>query len=480
MDLFRLETGSIINGEIRKGNGRQVHEVRFPYNQQLVGTIDFALEQDIEDAIEGAHQTFHNEFKHMPAYKRSKILRKAAEIMEQRKAALAEILTLEVGKPIKDAFGEVGRAIQVLEFSAEEAKRIQGKSIPMDAAIGGENRLGIVKKYPLGVVLAITPFNFPVNLALHKIGPAIAAGNTVILKPAEKTPLSSVYLYEIFKEAGLPDGALQIVMGEGIHVVPPLVKSEKVSKVSFTGSYAVGKSIYEMAGLKKVTLELGSNSPNIVLNDADIEESAKSLVKGSFVNAGQVCISVQRIYVQKEIFEEFQQHFVHYTKQLKVGNPLLEETDVASQITKESCLKAKSWVDEAVEQGASIVAGGEIVDGLLQPTVLTNVTASMNVVCNEIFAPVVSIIPFETDEEALKLANDSLYGLQASVFTTNINRAISFADQLETGGVWINEISTYRQDNYPYGGVKQSGVGKEGIAYAIQDMLQTKFIGVKY
>ncbi|RKJ26628.1 aldehyde dehydrogenase family protein, partial [Butyricicoccus sp. 1XD8-22] len=263
-----------------------------------------ALEQDIEDAIEGAHQTFHNEFKHMPAYKRSKILRKAAEIMEQRKAALAEILTLEVGKPIKDAFGEVGRAIQVLEFSAEEAKRIQGESIPMDAAIGGENRLGIVKKYPLGVVLAITPFNFPVNLALHKIGPAIAAGNTVILKPAEKTPLSSVYLYEIFKEAGLPDGALQIVMGEGIHVVPPLVKSEKVSKVSFTGSYAVGKSIYEMAGLKKVTLELGSNSPNIVLNDADIEESAKSLVKGSFVNAGQVCISVQRIYVQKEIFEE--------------------------------------------------------------------------------------------------------------------------------------------------------------------------------
>lgn len=480
MDLFKFKTGSIINGEIRKGDGRKVHEVRFPYNKKLVGTVDFATEQDVIDAINGAYETFHNVMKNIPSYKRSKILRNAASIMERRKKELAEILTLEVGKPIKDAIGEVNRAIQVLEFSADEAKNINGETIAMDAAIGGENRFGMIKKYPIGVVVAITPFNFPLNLALHKIGPAIAAGNTVILKPAEKTPLSSVYLHEIFVEAGLPASALQIVMGEGVHVVPPLVKHDKVSKVSFTGSYTVGKLIYEMAGLKKVTLELGSNSPNIVLNDANVEEAAKALVRGSFVNAGQVCISVQRIYVQKEIFNEFENYFVKYTKELKVGNPLDESTDVASLITEDACQRAKEWIDEAVNEGATISIGGNIVDGLLQPTVLKNVEPTMKVVCNEIFAPVVSIIPFEKDEEALTLANDSEYGLQASVFTTNINRAIYFADKLQSGGVWINEISTYRQDNYPYGGIKKSGVGKEGVAYAIEDMLTTKFIGVKY
>lgn len=480
MEYFKLHTGSIINGEVRKGDGRKVHEVRFPYNKELVGKVDFATEQDVLDAINGAYITFHEEMSKLPAYKRSKILRNAASIMETRKKELAEILTLEVGKTIKDALGEVNRAIQVLEFSSEEAKKIHGETIPMDAAIGGENRFGMIKKYPIGVVVAITPFNFPLNLALHKIGPAIAAGNTTILKPAEKTPLSSVYLYEILVEAGLPPSALQIVMGEGPKVVPLLVKDEKVSKVSFTGSYAVGKLIHEMAGLKKVTLELGSNSPNIVLNDANVEEAAKALVRGSFVNAGQVCISVQRIYVQKDILNEFENCFIEYTKKLKVGNPLDECTDVAGMITDEACNRAKEWIDEAVNEGAEILIGGEIIDGLLQPTVLTNVKSSMKVVCNEIFAPVVSIIPFETDEEALELANDSEYGLQASVFTSNLHRAIYFADKLQSGGVWINEMSTYRQDNYPYGGIKKSGIGKEGVAYAIEDMLMSKFIGIKY
>lgn len=480
MDYFKLETGSIINGENRMGNGRTVNEVRFPYNNELIGKVHFVTEQDLEDAINGAYDSFHNEMSKLPAHKRSNILRKAAAIMERRKKEVAEILTLEVGKPIKDAIGEVNRAIQVLEFSADEAKKIHGETIAMDAAIGGENRFGMIKKYPIGVVVAITPFNFPLNLALHKVGPALAAGNSVILKPAEKTPLSSILLHEIFVEAGLPANALQVVMGKGAKIVPPLVTSDKVEKISFTGSYEVGKYIHELAGLKKVTLELGSNSPNIVLNDANIEEAAKALVRGSFINAGQVCISVQRIYVQKEIFDEFEKHFIEHTKQLKVGNPLDESTDVASLITTDARDKAKEWIDEAVSDGATIAIGGEIVDGILQPTVLKDVKQNMKVVCNEIFAPVVTIIPFETDEEALKLANDSDYGLQASVFTSNINRAIYFADQLQSGGVWINEISTYRQDNYPYGGVKKSGIGKEGVAYAIEDMLTTKFIGVKY
>lgn len=480
MDYFKLETGSIINGENRKGDGRYINTVRFPYNQEVIGKVHFVTEQDLQDAIDGAYDSFHNEMAKLPAHKRSNILRNAAAIMERRKKELAEILTLEVGKPIKDAIAEVNRAIQVLEFSADEAKKIHGETIAMDAAIGGENRFGMIKKYPIGVVVAITPFNFPLNLGLHKVGPALAAGNSVILKPAEKTPLSSIYLHEILVEAGLPPSALQVVMGQGAKIVPTLVTSDKVAKISFTGSYEVGKLIHEMAGLKKVTLELGSNAPNIVLNDANVEEAAKALVRGSFVNAGQVCISVQRIYVQKDVMDEFEKYFVQYTKQLKVGNPLEEDTDIASLITEVARDKAKEWIDEAVSEGATVSVGGEIVDGILQPTLLKNVKQKMKVVCNEIFAPVVSLIPFDNDEEALTLANDSDYGLQASVFTSNIHRAIYFADQLQSGGVWINEISTYRQDNYPYGGVKKSGIGKEGVAYAIEDMLTTKFIGVKY
>jgi acyl-CoA reductase-like NAD-dependent aldehyde dehydrogenase len=471
--------GSVINGEEFIGDGRFRQEVRNPYTSELVGTIDYATAEDLDHAIETAHHVFHETMKKTPAYERSDILRRTSDLLEREKEVFAQTVTREAGKPIRDSRAEVGRAVQVLRFAADEAKKIEGEVIPMDAAIGGENRIGFIHKYPIGVVGAITPFNFPLNLVLHKLAPAIAAGNTVVLKPAEKTPLTSVMLLRLFEEAGLPKGALNVVMGTGSEIGEPLVTNNKISKITFTGSAKVGLHIKKIAELKKVTLELGSNSPNIIFEDANLTIAAASLVKGAFAFAGQVCISVQRIYVQRTVYQEFLDKFVPLVKSLKIGNPLDEDTDIGGLITEDSAVRAKEWVQEAISQGATLLTGGKLTKSVLEPTVLVDVTPKMKVVCQEVFAPIVSVIPFDDENEVLALANDSDYGLQAGVFTNDINRALRFARELETGGVWINEISTYRQDNYPYGGVKMSGIGKEGVKYAIEDMLESKFIGIK-
>lgn len=479
MTNFTVKTiGSYINGEEFVGDGRTKQEVRSPYTNEIVGYIDYATNADIESAIQNSHEVFHTTMKHLPAYKRAEILRKTSDYLERDVERFAVTLAHEAGKPIKDARTEVARAVQVLRFAADEAKKIEGELVPMDAAVGGENRIGMVYKYPIGVVGAITPFNFPLNLVLHKLAPAFAAGNTVVLKPAEKTPLTSVMLARLFEEAGLPKGALNVVMGTGASAGEKLVVDPRIQKITFTGSAAVGLSIKQKAGLKKVTLELGSNAPNIVFEDADIEKATAGLVKGAFAFSGQVCISVQRIYVQEAIYKKFINVFVPKVQTLKIGNPLDEETDIGGLISTDAANRAYAWVREAENQGATILTGGTINGSVLEPTVLTDVTPDMKVVCQEVFAPIVSIIPFETEEEVIALANDSDFGLQAAVFTKDINRAFKLAKALETGGVWINEISTYRQDNYPYGGVKMSGVGKEGVKYAIEDMLESKFIGI--
>jgi acyl-CoA reductase-like NAD-dependent aldehyde dehydrogenase len=349
-----------------------------------------------------------------------------------------------------------------------------GEVIPMDAAIGGENRIGLVRRQPLGVVGAITPFNFPLNLSLHKIAPAIAAGNTIVFKPAEKTPVSAYKLVKLFEEAGLPKGVLNLVMGTG-DVGGALVTHEKVHIISFTGSLVVGKKIRETAGFKKVTLELGSNSPNIIFEDANLQKAVTGLVKGAFAFSGQVCISAQRIYVQKKIYDSFLEQYIKETKALKIGDPTVEETDIGPMIT----VKEAERANDAVEKGAKIEVGGDRKGAILSPTIMAHVDRTMKIVSEEVFAPIVSVIPFDHEDEAIRLANDSIYGLQAGVFTKDIDRALRVADQLEMGGVWINEISTYRQDNIPYGGVKQSGIGKEGVKYAIEDMTDLKFIGIK-
>ncbi len=475
-----LRAGSIINGKEVIGKDSSVHNVKNPYTGEAIGTIEYASKEDVEAAVATAHQVFHSVMKTMPAYRRAEILRKASDLLEARTEAYAIMLAKEAGKPIRDGRAEVGRAVQLLRFASDEAKTMHGELVPMDAAIGGEQRLGMVRRYPIGVVAAITPFNFPLNLVLHKLAPAIAAGNTVVLKPSEKTPFSAVMLAKLFEEAGLPSGALNVIQGAGAELVPTLVTNPLVQKVTFTGSSQVGLSIKQMAGLKKVTLELGSNSPNLIFEDGDLDKAARSLVKGAFAFAGQVCISAQRIYVQRAVYPSFLERYIPMVEQLVSGDPLQEVTDLGPMITEEAALRAEQWIREAESQGATVLTGGKRKGTMLQPTVLTGVTHDMKVMCQEVFAPIVSVLPFDTEEEGIRLANDSDYGLQAGVFTRNISRALRIADQLDTGGVWINEISTYRQDNQPYGGVKLSGTGKEGIRYALEEMTEMKFIGIHY
>ncbi|MFC4558426.1 aldehyde dehydrogenase family protein [Virgibacillus kekensis] len=470
--------GSIINGK-EYNETKDSLPVNNPYNGEKVSEIALASKELLDEAVNNSYDTFHAVMKKMPAHQRSDILRKTADLLENKAEEFAQSIMNEAGKPIKSARGEVRRSIQVLRFASEQAKHITGEVIPMDAAIGGEGRLGLVKRIPLGVVAAITPFNFPLNLSLHKLAPAIAAGNTIIFKPAEKTPVTAYMLTKLFSEAGLPDGVLNLVMGTGKDVGEPLVQHDKIHKVSFTGSLPVGKSIRKSAGFKKVTLELGSNSPNILFDDANIDEAVKHLVKGAFAFSGQVCISAQRIYVHKSIHDTFLEKYIKQTEALTVGDPSSEDTDIGPMISEEEAKRAKQWIDDAVENGATIATGGERDGTILKPTIMTDVKSNMKIIAEEVFAPIVSVIPFEGEEEVVDYANDSIYGLQAGVFTKDLDRALRVADKLEMGGVWINEISTYRQDNHPYGGVKQSGIGKEGVKYAVEDMTEMKFIGFR-
>lgn len=450
-----------------------------PYNQEVIGNISCATVEDVDQAVEKADEVFHESMKKMPAHKRSEILRKTADLLESQFEDFARMLTLEAGKPIQEARGEVTRAVQVLRFSAEGAKAIYGEHIPMDSAIGGEKQIGITKRVPIGVIAAITPFNFPLNLVLHKVAPAIATGNTVVLKPAEKTPFSAVMLHRLFHKAGLPAGAFNIVMGPGQELVKPLVTHPKVKKVTFTGSGAVGWMIKEMVPRKRVTLELGSNAPNIIFSDADLQQAVDAITMGGYTFAGQACVAAQRVYVEQSIYDEFVDKLVEKLEELHVGDPLDEKTTFGPMITEEAAIRAESWINDAVVGGAKVVTGGKREGTLLEPTVLTNVTPEMKVVCAEVFAPIVTVIPFETEDEAVAAANDSEFGLHAGVFTKNIDRAFRVAEAIETGGVWINEVSVRRYDHIPYGGVKNSGFGKEGVKYAMEDMLETKFIGIK-
>ena len=474
-----LENGSIIDDlELTEGD-RNVIDVLNPYNQEKIGHIFCANRDEVLKAVESAHKVFENTMKKMPAHKRSQILRNAADLLEKRSDEFAGLLTLEAGKPIVEARGEVARAIQVLHFAAEGAKNLQGEQIVLDNAIGGEHQFGFSMRVPIGVVAAITPFNFPLNLALHKIAPAIAAGNTIVLKPAEKTPFTAVALYHLLREAGLPMGALNIIQGAGQDLVEPLVTHPLVKKVTFTGSGVVGWKINEMAKGKKVTLELGSNAPNIVFEDADIDNAVSSILMGGYTFAGQACVSAQRIFVQTSVYEGFLEKLSDKVSRLRIGDPQEEGTQLGPMITIEAAEKAEKWIHEAVEAGAVIRTGGKRNGTVLEPTILEKVDFDMKVVCAEVFAPIIAVLPFETEEEVVGYANDSRYGLQAGVFTNNINLALRVAGALQTGGVWINEVSVKRYDHIPYGGVKESGIGKEGIHYAIEEMTDLKFIGIK-
>lgn len=392
------------------------------------------------------------------------------------------MITAEAGKPITASRAEVDRSVQTLQFSAEEAKQIGGEYIPLSAAVGGAGRDAYTIYEPIGVIGAVTPFNFPLNLTVHKVGPAIAAGNSIVVKPAEKTPLTALKLAELFTKAGLPNGAFSVVPGDGASLVNVMLESDLVQKISFTGSPAVGKEIKNKAGLKRMTLELGSNSALYV--DSSIKDQLDDLipktVSGAFAYNGQVCIHTQRIYVHEEIVDAFLEKFVKATEQLTFGDPMHEETEITGMINKKAKERVLEWVKEAVDGGAELLTGGvEKGNGIL-PTVLINVKESDKVVCEEVFGPVVVINRVKSSEEALELMNDSQYGLNAGVFTNNFKQAMHFAHELEVGQVLINDVPTLRFDHMPYGGVKASGYGHEGVKYAIKEMTRMKLISLNY
>lgn len=470
------ETKLWINGQWQEA--KETYELTSPYNGEIIAKVAKASVSDVEQAIEGAQNAFLS-FKQTTAYDRAEILYKVVDIMRRRKDELAEILAQEAGKPISAGLPEIERTIATYQFAAEGAKQVKGETVPMDAAPGAGDRIGWTKREPLGVISAITPFNFPFNLVAHKLGPAFAVGNTVVLKPATQTPLSAIVMAEIFKEAGLPDGALQIVTGSGGELSDTLVTHPFVKKVTFTGSGKVGLGIKEKVGLRKVTLELGSNAAVIVEPSTPIEKIVARCVSGAFSFAGQVCISLQRIYVHASIVDAFTKAFVAQTERLVVGDPLDKNTDVSAMINPNEVSRIRAWIEEAKAQGAVVATGGTFTERTLTPTVMTNVTADMKIVCQETFAPIVSIVSYETLDDAIRLVNESELGLNAGIFTNVLPDALRAADELQAGAVIINDIPTFRVDNMPYGGVKMSGYGREGIKWAIEEMTDMKFITMK-
>ncbi len=446
-----------------------------PYSGELIAEIPVAMESEVDRAIQAASDA-RRMMAAMPAHKRHAILEGVSRLLEERKEEAARIIAMEAAKPVTTARGEVARTIETYRFSAEEAKRLTGDMIPMDAAVNGENRIGYTMRIPLGVVGAITPFNFPMNLVAHKVGPALAAGNTVVLKPASQTPLSAFFIAELFAAAGLPAGALNVITGSGSTVGHALVTDSRIHKITFTGSAAVGMEILRLAGMKKVTLELGSNSAVIVDAGTDPEKIARRCVTGAFSYQGQVCISVQRIYVHQALYQPFLEALIRHTKNLRVGDPLSDDTDFSSMISASERDRLTGWISEAVADGASVACGGMVERGILMPTILTGTSPTLKISCQEAFGPVVLVHPVNSVGEAVQHVNDSRFGLQAGIYTDNIHTALRAASELQVGGVMVNDIPTYRVDHMPYGGVKDSGTGKEGVPWAIREMTETRLV----
>ncbi|HFK1751381.1 TPA: aldehyde dehydrogenase family protein [Bacillus cereus] len=451
-----------------------------PYSEETLAEIAQGTEEDVKEAVTAAKNAM-TKMNKLSAYDRATILEKVAQKMDERREEFAEIIAKEAAKPIRAARGEVARTVQTYKFAAEEAKRIYGETLPLDAAPGANGRIAYTIRKPIGVIGAITPFNFPLNLVAHKVGPAIAAGNTVVLKPADQTPLSSYALVELFKEAGLPNGALNIISGPGSTVGEAIVKNDYVASITFTGSPKVGIGIKQKAGLKRVTLELGSNAAVIIDEDVELTDEIIERVKwGAFVNNGQVCISVQRVFVHETKIHEFLSKLKKAMESVVVGDPLLEETDVSALISKKDVERIDMWVQEAIKEGATVLCGGKKQDArIFEPTVLTNVPDHVSVQCQEVFGPLMTVNTFKEFDEAIEQVNNSRYGLQAGVFTNNLFKAMRAIDELEVGGVMINDIPTFRVDHMPYGGVKESGTGREGIKYAIEEMTEMKLVCIK-
>ncbi len=451
-------------------------EVKSPYDGAVVARVaegDAAL---VDRAVKAAHEAF--ETADFPQYERAALLDRAAALVRERRDDLAVTIAAEAGKPLKTATVEAERCVDTLTFSATEARKLTGGTVPMAASPAGVGKLGVMLRVPYGVVGAISPFNFPLNLVAHKLGPAIAAGNAIVLKPAGQTPVSALKLAEILVEAGLPDGWLSVIPGPGKEVGNAIVEHELTRALTFTGSAGVGWGIRSKVPHKKVNLELGSNAPLIVNADGDWETAADKAKLHAFSHAGQSCISIQRILLHEEIADAFTERLVANTETLRVGDPLDSETDVGPLITPGDRDRVKEWIDEAVAAGAKLLTGGELVDEgrCLAPTLLGAPPRDAKVWCEEIFGPVATIDRFSDFSEALAMANDSKFGLQAGVFTRDVSRGIEAANTLEFGGVLINEVPTFRADQMPYGGVKDSGNTREGPSFAVMELTEERFV----
>ncbi len=450
-------------------------EVKNPYDQSVVNTIPSATASDVDEALRGAEEGARI-MAQMPAYERAQILSKTADLMTERNDDLARTISTEEGKILAEGRMEASRATEIIQLSAEEAKRLTGEVLPLDAAPGAAGRLGFTLRVPVGIVAAISPFNFPLHLVCHKVGPALAAGNAVIIKPATDTPLSALKLVELLLESGLPAQAIACITGPGSQVGDLLCSDKRVRKISFTGSYEVGEHICQVAGMKKVTMELGSNSPLIVMDDADLDKVADATVATGFSNAGQVCISAQRILTSGQVYDDFLSRLKPRVEALTTGDQLDGKTKMGPMIRESDAARVHEWVHEAVAGGARLITGGERQGTMHQPTIVADVDPDMRISRQEIFGPAVAVTRFSDIQEAINLANDTRYGLSAAIFTQDVDRAMKFAREVHSGNLHINWGTQWRADLMPYGGLRDSGMGKEGPRYAVQEMTELKMV----
>jgi acyl-CoA reductase-like NAD-dependent aldehyde dehydrogenase len=451
-------------------------DVRSPYSGESVGRVAKAGADETRRAIDAAEQAMAEP---LPAHKRAEILVKVAGYLGRRHDEVARTISDEAGKPMKAARVEAQRAMSTYTMAAVEARKLAGEMVPMDAAQAGEGKLAFTLRRPIGVVGAISPFNFPLNLVAHKIAPALAAGCAVVLKPAAQTPLSALLLAELEQEAGLPPGWLNVVVGPSAEIGDVLVEDERVKLLSFTGSVPVGWGLRERAPRKRVVLELGNATPVIVEADADLDAAATKLAANAFSFAGQSCISVQRIYVQDEVYEPFVAAFVPKVEALRLGDPADEETDVGPVIDGDARERILAWIDEARDRGARVLTGGELDGELIRPTVIADAAPELKVSCEEVFGPICTVNAYHSFDDAVALANGTRFGLQAGIFTTRLETALRAAEQLEFGGVTVNEAPTFRSDQMPYGGVKDSGNTREGPAYAIRELTEERLVVIQ-
>jgi glyceraldehyde-3-phosphate dehydrogenase (NADP+) len=462
----------LIGGDWRET--KEAFSVKSPFSGETIAEVSAANRDEMEEAISAA-ETAAKEMRELPRFEIAKGLRKIANEIEARKEEFARTIAEESAKPINLARGEVERGIATFAWAAGEAERFAGEVVPIDTIATGKGKTAYTKRIPRGVIYGITPFNFPLNLVGHKVAPALASGNSIIIKPSQRTPLTSILLGEVFIESDLPKSALQIVPMD-VANMDLIYRDERVNMISFTGSAAVGWDLKQKAGKKTVSLELGGNAPVIVDKSADIEHSINRNVMGAFSYSGQICISVQRIFVHEKIFGEWSEKFVERARNLRKGDPLDESTELSVMIDEDAAKKAQSWTKEAAENGAEILCGNTCEGAMLDATVLTNTNSEMRVSSEEIFAPVTTLEKFSDFEQAVDASNRSKYGLQAGVFTNDFRNARFAADNLEYGGVIINDVPTFRVDNMPYGGAKDSGFGREGVRYAMEEMSEIRLI----